>query len=76
MHKAYIFLCHIPKTLKIDEATLQEKLFGYRIKNGFTYLEVAKKIVLDKSTIAKFERNGGFKIETQEKIEKYFLNMN
>ena len=36
LHKIYLFLGHIPKTLHIDETTLQGKLFAHRIRHGYT----------------------------------------
>lgn len=71
LHKVYLFLGYIPKNLRVDKTTLQGKLFTHRIINGFTYSKIAKQIGLDKSTIARFERNEKFKNETIKKIEDY-----
>jgi transcriptional regulator with XRE-family HTH domain len=68
LHIAYQFLGYIPEILKIDESILQGQLFGYRIRHGYTYTELAKKIGLDKSTLARFEKGGNIKIETRDKI--------
>ena len=68
LHKAYLFLDYIPEVLKIDESTMRGQLFAYRIRHGYTYTELAKKIGLDKSTLARFEKGGNIKIETRDKI--------
>lgn len=73
LHKAFLFLGFIPKTLKINTTILQGKLFTHRIKNNFTYSKLGKKIKLDKSTLSNFEKGKNCKIETAEVI-KNFLN--
>ena len=75
-YKIYLFLGYIPKILKIDTPTLQGKLFVHRIKNGFTYSEIAKQIGLDKSTIIRFEKNGDVKVETIKKIKLHLRKEN
>ena len=75
LHKAYLFLGYIPKTLKIDRTTLQEKLFIYRIKNNLTYSNLAKKIKLDKSTLSNFEKGKNCKTETIEIITNYLKTL-
>ncbi len=72
LHKVFLFLGYIPKTLNIDETTLQGKLFTYRIKNNLTYSELGKQINLDKSTLSNFEKGFKVKIDTLRKIEHYF----
>lgn len=75
LHKVHLFLGYIPKVLKINNATLQEKLFVYRIKNNLTYIKLAKQIGLDKSTLARFENAKIVKQETYERISNY-INKN
>jgi len=67
------FLGYVPKTLNIDETTLQGKLFAHRIRNGHTYQSIAQKIGLDKSTVGRFEQGKKSSIESKQKIEKYFI---
>ena len=71
LHKVYLFLGYIPTTLKIDVTDLQGKLFKHRIKNGFTFNSLSKKIGLDKSTIARFENGRNIKEESENKIRRY-----
>ncbi|REE80678.1 helix-turn-helix protein [Lutibacter oceani] len=71
LHKIYLFLDYIPKTLNIDEATLRGKLYTTRIKNGFSLYDIAKKTGLDKSTIGRFEKGKLIKKESLKKIEDY-----
>lgn len=71
LHKIYLFLGYIPETLKIDESTLQGKLYAHRIKFGYTFRDLVEKIGLDKSTIGRFEKGITSKQETIDKIEKY-----
>lgn len=77
LHKVYSFLGYIPKTLNIDETTLQGKLLAYRIKNGLTYTKLAKSIGLDKSTLSRFEKGKAYKekkfIKILEILEKATL---
>lgn len=68
LHKTYLFLSYIPKTLKIKTTTLQEKLFVYRIKNNLTQSKLGKITKLDKSTLSKFEKGYKVKTETVSKI--------
>lgn len=72
LHKVFLFLGYIPKTLNIDETTLRGQLFAHRIKNGFTYTALAKKTGLDKSTINRFEKGKVCKKDTLIKIIKHF----
>jgi hypothetical protein len=60
LHKIYIFLDYISKTLQLDENILKDKLYIHRIKNGYTFREVAKRIgfSIDKSTVVHFEQGG------------------
>lgn len=67
----YLFLGYVPKTLHIDETTLQGKLFAHRIRHGYTYTSLAKLVGLDKSTLARFERGRNPKLETLEKVTNY-----
>lgn len=71
LHKTYLFLGYIPKSLKINTTTLQGKLFIYRIKNNLTYSKLAKEIKLDKNTLDNFEKSGSCKIETIEIIKNF-----
>lgn len=71
LHKIYLFLGYIPKTLKIDESTLQGKLHAHRIKFGYAFRNLVEKIGLDKSTIGRFEKGRTSKQETIDKIKKY-----
>ena len=71
LHKVYLFLGYIPITLKIDTTNLRGQLFEHRIKHGFTFNALAKKIDLDKCTIARFERGRKAKDESIEKIKNY-----
>lgn len=75
LHKVYLFLGYIPKTLGIDETTLQGKLFVHRIRNGYTYAIIAKKIALDKSTLNRFEKGNQVKIQTSNLIIGYLRNI-
>lgn len=68
MYKVCAFLGYIPKTLNIDENTLQGKLIAYRIRTGKTYLQLGKEIGLEKSTIIRFVQNKNCKPETINKI--------
>ena len=61
----------MPEMLKVDESTLQGQLFPYRISNGITYSTLVKKIGLDKSTIARFERGFKVKVTSRQKIINY-----
>jgi len=72
MHKICTFLGYIPKTLNIDENTLQGKLIAYRIWTGQTYLQLGKEIDLEKSTIIRFVQNKKCKPKSVNKII-YFL---
>ena len=72
LHKAYLFLGYIPKTLDIKDSTLRGKLYAYRIRNGFTYTQVAKIIGVDKSTIARFENGREAKPKTLKLILSIF----
>ena len=54
LNKISIFLGYIPKTLSIDENTIQGKLITYRIWKGKTFLQLGKEIGLEKSTIIRF----------------------
>ena len=69
LHKAYIFLGYIPKTLKIDENTLQGKLFIYRIKKNLTYSKLGELIKLDKSTLSNFVKGKNCNNDTYIKIK-------
>ena len=71
LHKTYLFLGYIPTTLKIDVSELRGKLFEHRIKNGFTFNALSKKIGLDKSTIARYEQGRKSKQETVNLIFNY-----
>ena len=66
-----MFLGYIPKTLEIDETTLQGKLFTYRIKNGFTYSEIAKQVELNKSTVRRFEKGKKINSSSKHKFANY-----
>lgn len=74
LHKLYVFLGYIPKTLKIPFG-LRGKLFEHRIINGYTYNDVAQKIELDKGTISRFEQGKIITKDTQDKISSYFLEI-
>lgn len=63
LYKVYTFLGSIPETLKIDETTIQGKLFIHRIKNNLTYSKLGELIKLDKSTLSNFEK--GLKVKTE-----------
>lgn len=67
-HKICAFLGYIPKTLNIDENTLQGKLMAYRIWTGQTYLQLGREIGLEKSTIIRFVKNKKCKPESVNKI--------
>lgn len=71
LHNITKFLGYIPRTLKIDETTLQGKLRAYRIWTGKTFKQFADEIGLDKSTITRFEIGLVCKTESYEKIEKW-----
>ena len=73
LHKLYFFLGYIPTTLRITSG-LRGKLLEHRIINGYTYNDVAQKIGLDKSTIARFERGENIKKENDDRISKYLLS--
>lgn len=73
LHKVFLFLGYVPKTLKIKEDKLRGKLFAHRIRNGLTYQAVAKEVGLDKSTVARFERGKKLKSLSLKKIEDYIL---
>jgi len=72
LHKVYLFLKYIPKTLSVDERTLQGKLFAYRIKNELTYSKLSKEIGLDKSTLIRFEKDKTIKNQSAKKISLFF----
>jgi hypothetical protein len=74
LHKAYLFLGYVPKTLNIDEDTLRGKLYAYRIKNGFPLSKIASEIGLDKCTIGRFERGRNAKQESFNRIEEFLEN--
>jgi len=76
LHKAYIFLGYIPKTLKIDENILQGKLFTFRIQKNLTYSKLAVIVGLDKSTLSNFEKGLKVKTKTIKKIEKLKFGVN
>lgn len=71
LHKVYMFLGYIPITLKVDSSDLRGKLFGHRIKKGFTFNTLSKIIGLDKSTISRFEKGRNIKKESENKIRVY-----
>ena len=71
LHKTCLFLGYITNTLKIDESSLQGKLFAHRIKKNLTYSKLGKLINLDKSTLSKFEKGKKCKVETVEKTKKF-----
>ncbi|MDO5972004.1 helix-turn-helix transcriptional regulator [Flavivirga aquimarina] len=75
LHKVFTFFGYTPKTLNINESTLQGQFFSHRIKYGFTYNVMAQKIGVDKSTIARFERGGNIKKETEIKINNYVASI-
>lgn len=53
LQKVYLFIGHIPHALNIDKNTLAGRLFAFRIRNGYTYQQVAKMIGIDKRTLIK-----------------------
>ena len=73
LHKVYKFLGHIPEILKINESTLEGKLFTCRITNGLTYSKLAKEVGLDKSTLIRVGKGLVIKPETKAKIENYLI---
>jgi len=75
LHYVCIFLGYLPTTLNIDTTTLRGKLFAHRIVYGLTYTALAKKVGLDKSTLARFERGRMAKEETIVKIEQYLKTL-
>jgi transcriptional regulator with XRE-family HTH domain len=75
LHKVYLFLGYVPKTLNIDETSLRGKLFAHRIRNGSTYNIVAKKIGLDKSTLSQFEKGKIVKTDSQFKVMEYIKSI-
>ena len=76
LHKAYMFLGYVPKTLKIDETTLRGQIFIHRIKHGLTYSAIAKEIGIDKSTVARFEQGKNIKQESVNIISHFFSKTN
>jgi transposase len=72
LHKAATFLSYVPKTLNIDETTLEGKLYAHRIREGFPLSYLADELIgLDKSTLGRFERGRIAKSDTIEKIKLY-----
>ncbi len=76
MHKVCLFFGYIPKTLNIDENTLQGKLIAYRIWTGKTYLQLGKKIAMEKSTIIRFVQNQKCKSENVNNIRSIIFMKN
>ncbi|MCP4181206.1 MAG: helix-turn-helix domain-containing protein [bacterium] len=75
LHKVYVFLGYIPKTLRIDESVLQGRLYVYRVKRGYTHYALSLKIGIDKSTLARFEKGKNIKQKTYLNIVKYLNNI-
>ena len=74
LHYISKFLGYIPKTLNIDETTLQGVLQVHRIRTGKTYKELSNKIGLDKSTLVRFEKGKIIKQESLIKITTFLRN--
>lgn len=74
LHRTYRFLGYIPKTLNVDETTLQGRLYTHRIRNGYTLKVVAQKVGLDRTTIGAFEKGREYKDETYQRIKVYIDN--
>ena len=73
LHKVYVFLGSIPKTLHIDETKLQGQIFAHRIRNGYTYLALSEKTQVSKKSLIRCERGGNVSKLTLEKITNYFM---
>lgn len=71
LHKIYLFLGFIPKTLQIDESKMRNRMYIHRIKNGNTLSDVGKYCGLEKSTIRRYEKGENCKCESLRKIERY-----
>lgn len=68
LHKIYLFLGYIPKTLKLKEKLLKDRLLIYRIHYGLSQKQFGKKIGINGSTVGRIEKDNSVKEHTLEKL--------